>query len=138
MSEKTALAVGSDAIPSKGTTSPVSYGITAAGGQRVQWSTNDAPLYNLNKSVTMSWRLPNSKSPLLKPSFIFSHPLDRPVTDAGSNTTHVVAGNITCRMDFIIPTLATNAEKTEFYRALVQVLLDDQFISAISTSDFPY
>lgn len=138
MSAISALAVGTDAVPAKGTTSPVAYSVEKNQPNIVSWSDRAGAIYSLNGIVGLGWRFPTTKSKLHRVTITYTKPLDRPVTDAGANTTHIVAGNINLRMDLVIPTLATSAERTEFFRAMIQVLLDAQFKSAVADLNFPY
>jgi len=131
------LAVGTDAIPSKGTTSPVSYPVEKASPTLVGWSDFAGAIFALNKTASIGWRYPTAKSKLHRVTYVISTPLDRPVTDAGSNTTHVVAGTLNCKMEFVIPTLATSAERSEFLRRVVQTILDSQFEAAVTNLSFP-
>jgi hypothetical protein len=138
MSAISALAVGTDAVPAKGTTSPVAHSVEKVQPTLVAWSDMAGAIFSLNKTTALSWRYPTVKSKIHRVTLTKATPLDRPVTDSGSNTTHIVAGTIQVKMEFIIPTLATSAERTEFFRALIQTLLDTQFKAAVSDLNFPY
>jgi hypothetical protein len=138
MSAVSALAVGTDSVPAKGTTSPVAWSITQVSPTLVSFNDITTGIYSLYPTFSIGWRLPTAKSKLHRVTFKKVTPLDRPVVDAGSNTTHVVAGTIQATIDIVIPTLATSAERTEFYRQLIQILLDAQPKAAISDLNFPY
>jgi hypothetical protein len=138
MTAVSALAVGTDAIPAKGTTSPVAYAVEKMGSNSVTWSDFAGAIYALNKTASLTWRYPTGKSQLHRINMSLVTPLDRPVTDAGSNTTHVVVGPLRYNGEFIIPTSATAAETSEFIRRVIQTTLDAQFKGAIADRAFPF
>lgn len=139
MSAITTLDVGTDGVPSAGTTSPTSWAVAqVVAGQTVQWEDRTSGIFKLYPSVKVSLRRPTRKSDLFKATYQFKVPVDRPVTDAGSNTTHVVAGTITFNLDIIYPTIVTSSERSSAYSKFIQHLLLSQIKFALRDLDLPY
>lgn len=140
MSAVTALAVGTDSLPAAGTTSPVAWAVAQVSPNLVAFEDRTLSIYELYPKFSIGWRLPSGKSKLHRVTFKKTTPLDRPVVDAGSNTTHVVAGTIQANIEIIIPTVATTAERLEFMRSLIQCLLQSSsnIRGSVASLDFPF
>jgi hypothetical protein len=131
------FAVGTDAIPAKGTTSPVTWYVYSRNFNQIIWKETSSTIYTLYKTASVGWRLPTAKSKLTRVNYKLVIPVDRPTVDSASNTTHNVVGNIQVAIETIMPAIATSAEKQEAVRIALQQFLDSQVYLTLSGSSFP-
>jgi len=131
------LAIGTDAVPSKGTTSPVAWSVYQRENNLVVWKDTTLSIYSLFPTVTISWRLPTAKSQVTRVTYKYKQPVDRPTVDSASNTTHKVIGNIQYLLEVIVPQESTASERSAALRIFIQSLLDAQMLNALKANYYP-
>jgi hypothetical protein len=138
MATITDLAIGTDNVPSKGTTSPVTWKVFDTGANKVTWRNTTSTIYSLFPSISLGWRQPTAKSKLTRATVKFIYPIDRPTVDSASNTTHNVVGSIQFNVEAIFPTITTQTERNEAQREFMQAMLDAQFLNVLCGYSFPF
>lgn len=130
----TALAIGTDAIPSKGTTTPVTWNVAAVNANLVEFENRASGVYLLYPRTTFGWKRPTATVSRHKLTFKLAIPIVRLAPDG---ITNISVGTILYVIDATLPTLATNAELAEANRVFIQTLLDSQFKDAFGALSFP-
>jgi hypothetical protein len=130
----TALAIGTDAIPSKGTTSPVTWKVASVQSNLVSFENAASGVYVLYPRTTLGWKQPTATVTRHKIQLRVAIPIIRLAPDG---VTDISAGTILFTVDSVQPTIATNAELAEAYRILVQTMLDAQLKAAFGDLTFP-
>jgi hypothetical protein len=138
MSAISTLSQGLDSAPSAGTTTPITWTVGQVSPTLVVWRDTTSGIFEFHRTYSIGWRLPTKSSKVYRTTVKFVTPLDRPVVDSGSNTTHVLAGSIQANIEVITPTTATAAERVTFHRALIQLLLQTYTLQSMQNSDYPY
>jgi hypothetical protein len=128
------LAIGTDAVPAKGTTTPVTWNVAAVSSSLVEFENRTSGVYLLYPRTTLGWKRPSASVARHKITFRLKVPVIRVGADGVTDT---AAANILYTIDAVLPTLATNAELTEAYRIFIQTLLDGQMKDAFGGLVFP-